>query len=145
MNHRLFRSNEHKIIGGVCGGLGEHFNIDPTWLRLAFVILTITKGLGLLLYVIGWIVIPQRPLGEEPVAPPPPQSDKARKMNGSLLPGLILVAIGVIFLLEESFWWFDLHFVWPIILIVVGGALLYRALEPKPSTQDEQEAANESQ
>jgi phage shock protein C len=144
MNHRLYRSTEHKIIGGVCGGLGEHFNIDPTWLRLAFVILTITKGLGLLLYVIGWVVIPARPVGEEVPAAAPPSSTTAKKINGSLLPGLILVGIGLIFLFEETVWWFDFHFVWPIILILVGGALLYRALEPKPAPKEEQEVVNES-
>jgi phage shock protein C len=143
MDHRLYRSNEHKIIGGVCGGLGEYFNIDPTWLRLAFVILTITKGLGLLLYVIGWVVIPRRPVGEE-VPAPPPSSSATKKINGSLLPGLILIGIGLIFLFEETIWWFDFHLVWPVILILVGGALLYRALEPKHSSEDKQEVVNES-
>jgi phage shock protein PspC (stress-responsive transcriptional regulator) len=143
MNQRLYRSTERKIIGGVCGGLGEYFNIDPTWLRLAFVILALIKGLGLILYIIGWVVIPRHPVGEEaPAKPAPAKSGTAH----SLLPGIILIAIGVLFLLYESFWWFDFEYVWPVVLIVIGGALLYRALEHKraPDEQSEQEVVNES-
>lgn len=61
MSRRLYRSTEHKIIGGVCGGLGEHFDVDPTWMRIGFVVLVaLTKGVGLLLYVIGWVIIPKQ-------------------------------------------------------------------------------------
>jgi len=152
MNRRLYRSNEHKIIGGVCGGLGEHFDIDPTWVRLGFVVLTIVHGVGLLLYIIGWIIIPKRQvdIGETPGStsePSSPAGSTAKSKSGkasSLLPGLILIGLGVVFLLHESFWWFDFEFVWPMILVVVGGALVYRALESRREPEDEQEVANES-
>jgi len=58
---KLYRSNTQKVIGGVAGGLGEYFNIDPVIIRVLFVLLILAGGGGLLLYVIMWIFIPQNP------------------------------------------------------------------------------------
>lgn len=49
------------MLGGVCGGLAEHLGVDPTWIRLAWAILTLFKGAGLLLYFIAWAIIPPEP------------------------------------------------------------------------------------
>lgn len=49
------------MLAGVCGGLGEYFNIDPTIVRLAFVLSLMLGGLGLIVYLVGWIVIPVAP------------------------------------------------------------------------------------
>ena len=58
-NKKLRRSRHDRIIGGVCGGLGEFFGIDPIWFRLAFVLSLLPGGIpGLLLYFAFWIVIP---------------------------------------------------------------------------------------
>ena len=59
-NNRLYRSNENKMIAGVCGGLGEFFGLDPTLVRLVFVILALLGGHGLLVYLILWIIVLQR-------------------------------------------------------------------------------------
>jgi len=56
---QLRRSNEHKMIGGVAGGIAKSFNIDPSWVRIAFVVFTIFGGSGVLLYALLWIVIPR--------------------------------------------------------------------------------------
>jgi phage shock protein PspC (stress-responsive transcriptional regulator) len=56
---RFFRDSERGYLGGVSAGLGEYFNIDPIWIRLAFIALCFLKGLGLLIYVILWIVVPK--------------------------------------------------------------------------------------
>lgn len=56
---RFFRDNERGYLGGVSAGLGEYFNINPIWIRLAFIALCFLKGLGLLIYVILWIVVPK--------------------------------------------------------------------------------------
>jgi phage shock protein PspC (stress-responsive transcriptional regulator) len=57
---RLYRDPEHRILGGVCGGLGAYFKMDPLILRIIFVILTfITTGTGLLAYIILWIAVPK--------------------------------------------------------------------------------------
>ncbi|MCM1452859.1 MAG: PspC domain-containing protein [Clostridium sp.] len=58
---KLYRSNAYKMIGGVCGGLAEYFDIDPTIIRLAWVFLTLWAGFGVLAYIIAWIVIPLNP------------------------------------------------------------------------------------
>jgi phage shock protein C len=55
---RLYRSTQDRMIGGVCGGLGDYFNIDATLVRLAFVIVTLLGGAGVLAYIIMWIVMP---------------------------------------------------------------------------------------
>jgi phage shock protein PspC (stress-responsive transcriptional regulator) len=55
---RLYRDPDNKYLGGVCGGMGAFFQIDPTWIRLLF-ILAIFAGFGILLYIILWIVIPK--------------------------------------------------------------------------------------
>jgi len=61
-NKRLYRSKKDKKIAGVCGGLGEYFGIDPTILRIIFVILLLPGGFpGFLPYLVMWIVIPEKP------------------------------------------------------------------------------------
>ena len=54
---RLYRSKENKILGGVCGGIGEYFNVDPVFIRLICLILFFAGG-GILAYIIAWIIIP---------------------------------------------------------------------------------------
>ena len=56
---RLYRDPENKVLGGVCGGIGAYFNIDPIWIRVAFVVISFFGGSGLLLYIILWVIIPQ--------------------------------------------------------------------------------------
>jgi len=46
------------MLGGVCGGLGEHLNIDPTIVRLVFIILALAGGPGILIYIILWLIMP---------------------------------------------------------------------------------------
>ena len=55
---RLYRDPDDKYIGGVCSGLGAYFQVDPTWMRLLFIV-AIFAGFGILLYIILWIVIPR--------------------------------------------------------------------------------------
>ncbi|MBE0641534.1 MAG: PspC domain-containing protein, partial [Bacteroidales bacterium] len=56
---RIFREPEDKYLGGVCGGLGAYFNIDPLWFRVAFVVLTLIGGSGILIYAVLWIAVPR--------------------------------------------------------------------------------------
>lgn len=59
---RLYRSRTDRMIGGVCGGLANYLNIDPTLIRLFFVLLFFGVGTGPLLYLIMWIVVPEEPI-----------------------------------------------------------------------------------
>ncbi|WP_101877850.1 PspC domain-containing protein [Lachnoclostridium edouardi] len=58
MNKRLYRSERNRMLAGVCGGIGEYFNIDPTIIRLVWVVLSV-GGPGLIAYVIAMIIIPK--------------------------------------------------------------------------------------
>ena len=65
---RLYRIRENAMIAGVCNGIGAYINIDPTFVRLAFVLLTIFWGTGLLVYVVMAIVVPEARSPEEKAA-----------------------------------------------------------------------------
>lgn len=58
---RLYRSNEQKMLTGVCGGLAEYFDVDVTWVRLIFVAAIFLGGPGILAYLIMSVVVPRRP------------------------------------------------------------------------------------
>ena len=60
---RLYRSRTDKKIAGVCGGMAAYFNIDPTIIRVIWLVLLLGCGVGLLAYIICWIVVPMEPLG----------------------------------------------------------------------------------
>jgi phage shock protein PspC (stress-responsive transcriptional regulator) len=58
-NQTFVRGND-RILGGVCSGLAEGFHVEPLWVRLAFVILSFLNGVGLLLYIVLWVLMPER-------------------------------------------------------------------------------------
>lgn len=58
---RFYRSSRDKILGGVCGGIAEYFDIDPLLVRLFFGILFFGYGTGLLAYLLIWILAPKAP------------------------------------------------------------------------------------
>lgn len=62
MGKRLYLSDIDKKIGGVCGGLGEYFEIDPTVVRVLWVVFTLVSAFwgGFIAYIIAWIVMPRR-------------------------------------------------------------------------------------
>ena len=61
MQKKLYRSNNDKMLCGVCAGIAEYFGVDPTLVRLLFVLFTVLGGAGVLLYIIAAIVIPKEP------------------------------------------------------------------------------------
>jgi phage shock protein C len=58
---RLWRSRRDRRIAGVCGGLGEYFQIDPIWIRILFVIFFLAGGTALLVYLVMWLLVPVEP------------------------------------------------------------------------------------
>jgi phage shock protein C len=58
---RLYRSRTDRKLAGVCGGIGAYFRIDPVFVRVAWVVLALSGGLGILAYLISWLVIPMEP------------------------------------------------------------------------------------
>ena len=155
MKKRIYRSETERVIGGVCGGLGDYLGIDPTWIRILFVLSIFASGVGVIAYVIGWIVIPsQRQVllstqiseadGENAAAADDTNTTAGdnqhspHKQGAGFLPGIILVIIGMLFMFDRVFYWFDFDYIWPMVLIGIGVVLIYRSSAPKakgaPST-----------
>ena len=57
----LYRSSKDKILGGVCGGIGDYFDTDSTIIRLLFILIMLTHGIGIPIYILCWIIIPKNP------------------------------------------------------------------------------------
>ncbi len=62
MNKKLYRSPTDQMLGGVCGGLGEYLGLDSTLVRLFFVLATLFSGMGGLLYLVLWVIVPLAPI-----------------------------------------------------------------------------------
>ncbi|KKG18133.1 phage-shock protein [Methanosarcina sp. 2.H.T.1A.6] len=57
---KLYRSKKNRIIAGVCGGIGEYLDVDPTLIRLLWALFSL-NGAGIVGYIIAWIIIPEEP------------------------------------------------------------------------------------
>ena len=62
MEKKLYKSNQNKMIDGVCGGIAEYFGIDPTVVRLIWALFSLMGGSGILAYIIAAIIIPRNPI-----------------------------------------------------------------------------------
>lgn len=146
---KLYRNIHNKVIGGVSGGLAEYFDVDVVVFRLLFVLLVLFGGGGVLAYIVMWIVIPPKPEqyfsqptseettsgNENPhdkpennpetvTSAPAPQTKQTKEAsNTSLLAGIILIFIGVLFLFHRVMPWVNLANFWPVLLII-GGFLI---------------------
>jgi phage shock protein C len=132
MSHKkLYRNIEHSSIGGVASGLADFFDIDVTILRVLFIITTIFGG-GLVLYVILWVVVPPKPvtieaqaevINDAVITPEVENASSTKpsqgKKTGAITGGLILIAIGILLLINI---FTNLRFrdIWPIIVITLG-------------------------
>jgi phage shock protein PspC (stress-responsive transcriptional regulator) len=68
---RLYRSKTRRMLGGICGGLGDYLDVDPTVIRLVWAVLTIfTWGIWLLIYIIAWVIVPEEEPSAEDNFPP---------------------------------------------------------------------------
>ncbi|MFQ5946344.1 MAG: PspC domain-containing protein [Anaerolineae bacterium] len=184
MSVRLYRSEDDRMLAGVCGGLADYFEIDATLVRAVFVILALLNGVGLLIYLALAIVVPRQgvasedpqailrenveELGEtakqvaqdvqqaiaggesdspgeesdagadeparedaasEAEAAVPTEASRAPRQRGAMA-GLILVGLGLVFLGQNLglLRWWDWSLFWPLVLIVVGAALLWQRI-----------------
>lgn len=144
---KLYRSRQERIIAGVCGGLGQYFNIDPIFVRIVFILLTLANGAGIIIYLILLLVIPEEPgehieidRGEkikefaESVRREAKSLAEGVKNNKSWFDnkrnifGLIVIFIGFIILINQFFnWhWFQWHLFWPILIIIIGLYFIFK-------------------
>ncbi|MBI4809917.1 MAG: PspC domain-containing protein [Ignavibacteriales bacterium] len=97
---RLYKSRRNKVIDGVCGGIAEYFDVDPTIVRLLWVLLTLMGGSGFILYIIAMIIMPVNP--DHLVAP------QSTTNNGSpdkrRFFGVMLILVGAFILLMNVGW-----------------------------------------
>lgn len=114
----LRRSDRNRVVGGVCGGLGDYFGIDPIIFRIVFVVLVLGAGSGLLLYLVAWVAIPRNKFWD----PAPPHSPRL-DFNRALAVGSLLVALGILLLLDGPLGWIRAS-VGPLILIALGVVVL---------------------
>jgi phage shock protein C len=114
----LRRSQRERVVAGVCGGLGRYLAIDPVLLRIAFVILALANGLGLIAYVVAWVAIPEERPGQ-PLGPTP----ETRRETGRLVLGGALVVLGLVLLLDRLAPDLDKLF-WPVAVVAVGVAIM---------------------
>lgn len=125
---RLMRSETDRMIAGVCGGLAEYLNVDPVLVRLAFVVLGLASGVGLVLYVLLWLLMPTPSRGQpairlmdEPVDDP---SALKSRLSPAATVGIIMILVGAFFLLNQAGLVNGLF--WPIVLIGAGLFFLLR-------------------
>jgi len=157
MEKRLYRSRDDRMIAGVCGGVAKYFDMDPTIVRIIFVLLIFANGLGILAYIIMAIVVPLA--GSKVTAPKEAikenveeiketatelgheirstftgeetkteEESKIHQRRRSLF-GIILIVLGVLFLMGSLnlFPWFHWGYLWPLILIAVGLIIIFSA------------------
>lgn len=137
---RIYRNPRNKVIAGVCAGIADYFDIDVTWVRLGFVLAIFASGVGLLAYIIAWIVIPKDETGAGATvqsAPPSASqsaddakpSAKRHRVSGHTRNalGVILILLGILFFMDRNFYWFDFDLFWPMILVALGIYMLTRA------------------
>jgi phage shock protein PspC (stress-responsive transcriptional regulator) len=118
---RLERSRSNRKIAGVSGGLAQYFDMDPIVFRIGFIILTVLGGSGLLVYVAGWLILPEEGKDESIAA----EVLRNRREKPWALIGLGLLALAGLILLGSNDFWPSGDGVW-IVLAVVGAIILWR-------------------
>lgn len=118
---RLYRSKKDSIIGGVCGGIGEYFNIDTVIVRILWLVFVFLAGAGVLAYIVAWIIIPSQ---DKVVKGESPGKIFDETEKGIFWGGIALVVVGLILILVtfRAFW----IRVLPVILITIGMVLVLR-------------------
>lgn len=150
MEKRLYRSRSERVVGGVCGGLAKYLDVDPTLIRIIAVLLVLTGGVGIFVYIILAIIIPlestqstaPRDVIRENVAEiketatrlgreiqsaltrEEGESKEAARIRQRRLTtlGAVLILLGVLFLLGSLniTWWLGWRTLWPLILVAIG-------------------------
>lgn len=129
MERKLYKSSENKIIAGVCGGIGEYFNVDPVIVRLIAVVFTLMGGSGLIAYIIAAFIIPSRKRIEyaDSNKEGPETYEKSNK-NTALVLGLFLIAAGGMIFFRHFVHWIPSGLVLAAILIILGVFLIFKRL-----------------
>ena len=136
-NKKLYRSQSNRMIGGVCGGLAEYFNIDPTLVRLVWAAMVFFGGFGVLVYIASLIIIPVNP----DQSPAEPSQKLIRDKN--LFWGSLLIIVGIFLVLRQmgmfyafSFFHLPWQYAWAFAFIAAGAILLYNRVKETDAQTD---------
>lgn len=140
---RLYKSKTDRIISGVCGGIANYLNVDPTLVRVVLVICVFLGGVGILAYIVAIFIIPEKPVSTSSASEQKTgdvfesdsnDNDKLHseshmnnpvvmRTNISYTAGIILIILGII-ALSVSFGWLHLdkiwRYFWPALLVFIG-------------------------
>lgn len=140
---RLYRSRFDSVLGGVSGGLGKYFSIDPLIIRILFLIFAFVIGGGVIAYIILWIAMPLEPdyfygkygqqatgdaygqAGKEEFAEDDnqrytPVDQRKPSNNGALIAGVFLIVFGAILIADRFLYQINFRDVWPFLVVLVG-------------------------
>lgn len=145
---KLYRPRKNRVLAGVCGGFAEYFHIDPTIIRIIWILISLS-GTGIVAYVIAMIIMPDesRIAGESPrwnedagtgaddfaasfekdrdewsEQPPKYNTERRRSVFGAILVGLGILFLGNMIIPRL----FELKYLVPILLIGIGGFIVFR-------------------
>lgn len=153
MEKKLQRNEQEKTVAGVCAGLAEYFDVDVTWIRIAFVLAVLAGLSGILAYIVLWIAVPVKPFvpnygqfsadykvydnaasPNDPINDPSftgiPYPKKKKSDNATVVMGIIFVIFGAFFLMDEFHfvpYWFEFHKLWPLVFIIPGIMMITNA------------------
>ncbi len=157
MRERLYRSRNDRMLLGVAGGMARYFDLDPSIVRIVWALLALAGGAGILLYIVAAIVVPEEPqgwaassvTGEQDASGPGAAGssggtsttggsgpawgyragvDRRERGGGAVVLGLVLVVLGAWFLLQRFVPQIDSDLLWPVVLLLLGGALVVGSL-----------------
>jgi phage shock protein C len=152
---RLTRDTRGGVVAGVAAGFGEYLDVDPVLVRLAFVLLSFVHGLGLLLYLACWFVVPRRD-ALQPLEAPLAGTGFAAVRDASaqlaaearaaapdaasaqLAMGSLLVLVGALLLAHNLDWlhwprWLRFDVLWPLLLVALGAGLVAKSRRLPPA------------
>jgi len=111
----LYRTTENRVLAGVAGGLGNHFGVDPTWVRAAFAAAMVPWGAGLVIYAVLWIMLPEEPAPGEAAVRAPLATEQPR-----MVAGIALICLGLVLLWWKVLVWLSFKIVLPVAFIAMG-------------------------
>jgi len=136
MAQRLYKSRKSKMIGGVAGGLGDYFDIDPVIVRVLFIITAFAWGVSIIAYILLWIILPDNPDELEYYYDMNGEKKEGfdefedlninkKKTDRKIIAGIFLIGLGLIIFIDKVTDWIQFKYVWPLILVAIGASLLY--------------------
>lgn len=124
MTNKLYRSRQDKMLAGVCAGIAEYFDIDPTLVRLGFAIFVFAYGSGILAYILCAIIIPERPydyIEEKPMHEEHEHEyEHSTEKKTKQIAGIVIVGFGVMMLADQFFQWVNRGTIWALAIVLLG-------------------------